>query len=164
MCAPVAIGLIGAAVSAVGAMASAQAEAQNAKYNAAVERVNKRARFREGLHESVNIKDEFDRAQGTQTALSSAAGMDPFAGSALDIFDEGQSERYREQTTNVTNYTSAAMQHENRAAQFDMQAKNAQRAGAINAMASFLGGLKGVSGSFGSSLGSSGGGWTQTYG
>lgn len=159
MCAPMALGLIGAAVSAVGTMASAQAQANNAKYNAAVERVNERARYREGLHESVNIGDKYDRVEGTQQAGTAAGGMDPFYGSAMDIFTETKEERGRAQTTNATNYTSKAISHENKAAQYDMQAKDYMRSGAIGAMATFLGGLRGAVGSgsgggFGATLGS----------
>ena len=158
-----AIGLIGAAVGAVGQLAAAQAEAQNNKYNAAVERVNERSKRREGLAEGVKIGEQYNRVEGTQQAGMAAGGVDPFFGSAMDVFEETRGDRKWDQSANWVNAESKATAHENKAAQYDMNAEAAQKAGVIGALGTFLGGLKGISSSFGSSMGSGGGGWSQTY-
>jgi hypothetical protein len=155
MCAPM-IGLLGAAVSAAGSMAAANAQAANHEYNAKVEEIAARQRRIEGFKQSEVISDEFDRLQGRQQAATAAAGIDPFSGSAADVFEETLGERERERNVNYINAESKAVQHENRANQEKFQAKSVRQQGQISAASSLLGGLSGlVKGGFGSGLGAS---------
>lgn len=155
MCGP-AIGLIGAAVSAMGSMAQANAQANAAEYNAKVEKINARSRRQEGLQEAERIGDKFDDLQGQQQAAFGKAGVDPFFGSAMAIFTDTAQARSTDQSTNFINAESAAVGHENKAKQYEYEAKSQRMAGKIGAASSFIGGLKGLGGGgFGSSLGSS---------
>jgi hypothetical protein len=87
MCGPM-IGIAGAAVSAIGTMAQANAQANAAEYNAKVEKINARSRRQEGLQQSERISDKYDDLKGKQNAAYAKAGVDPFFGSALSIFTD----------------------------------------------------------------------------
>lgn len=161
MCAPAAIGLVGAAVSAAGAMAQANAAAANAEYNAKVEKINARSRRQEGFQEAERIGDKYDTLESRQTAGYGAAGVDPFFGSALKVFGDTRQARETDQSTNFINAESRAVGHENKARQYEYEAKAQRQAGKIGAASSFLGGLKGLGGGggFGASLGSASNHW-----
>lgn len=162
------MGLVGAAVSAAGAVAQANAQAANHEYNAKVQESEARQRRREGLKEGEVISDQYDRLQGQQQALTAAAGVDPFSGSAADVFGETYGERLRERNVSNLNANSKAVAHENKARQEKFAAESARQAGKINAASSLLGGLSGVVGSgfgsgFGSGLGSGAVGIGSSY-
>lgn len=156
MCAPAAIGLVGAAVSAVGTMQSANSEAAVNEYNARVERINARSRRWEGLAASEDIAQKYDKLQGQQTAGYSAAGVDPFYGSALNIFQDTEQARGTDQSRNYLDHESKAIAHENRAKQEEFSAKQKRKAGSIGAASTLIGGLggalKGGAGGFGATL------------
>lgn len=143
MCGP-AIGLVGAAVSAVGAIAAGNAQASQAEYNARVEKINARSRRQEGYKEQEDIGQKYERVMGEQRAGYGAAGVDPSFGSALAVFGETQEDRIGDQGRAYTNAEAAATSHENKAKQYEFEAKQARQAGAINAASSFLGGLGGA--------------------
>lgn len=154
MCGP-ALGLVGAAVSAVGAVAQANAASNAANYNAAVEKINARSRRQEGYRESERINEKYDNLQGRQTAGYAAAGVDPFFGSAFSVFADTETSREIDQGTNFVNAESRAVGHENKAKQYEYEAKTQRQAGMINAASSLIGGLKGMgssAGSFGTDL------------
>lgn len=154
MCGP-ALGLVGAAVSAVGSMAAANAQAANHEYNARVEKINARSRRWEGLQESERISEKYEKLQGQQTAGLAKGGVDPFFGSALQIFTGTRFAEGTDQNTNYLNNESQAIAHENKAKQEEYQAKTTRQAGAINAASGFLSGLgkaAGSGGGFGSTL------------
>jgi hypothetical protein len=158
MCLPAAgavFGLLGSAVSAMGSMAQANAAAANAEYNAKVEKINARSRRQEGLQESERIGEKYNQLQGQQTAGYAKAGVDPFYGSALRIVQDTWESRGIDQGTNYTKAESAAVGHENKATQYEYEAKSQRQAGRIGAASSFLSGLSGAVKGFG---GSSGGG------
>jgi hypothetical protein len=157
MCGPAAaIGLIGSAVSAMGSMQQANAQAENAEYSAKVEKINARSRRWEGLAESERIAEKYNDLQGKQTAGYAKGGVDPFFGSALAIFTDTAEARGTDQATNYTNAESAAVGHENKAKQYEYEAKSQRQAGKIGAASSFLSGLggavKGGGGGFGAAL------------
>jgi hypothetical protein len=158
MCAP-ALGMVGAAVSAIGSIASANAAASNAEYNARVEKINARSRRQEGLSESERIAGKYDRVAGEQQTGYGKAGVDPFFGSALSVFGETTESRNRDQSANYTKAESAATAHENKARQYEYEAKSQRKAGMIGAATSLIGGLGGgqkagggAAGGFGSIL------------
>lgn len=141
MCLPL-IGLVGAAVSAAGAMASASAQAQQAKYNAAVERINAQTSRYKGLTEQEGIDRKYQKVAGEATSHAGAAGIDPTYGSAaLVIFGEGGFGNAMDKNASYINAESQAVAHENKAKQYDFEAKNAKTAGMFGAASSFLGGL-----------------------
>jgi hypothetical protein len=155
MCAPMAaIGLIGSVVSAAGSMAQANAAAAANEYSSTVEKINARSRRQEGLQESERIAEKYDDLKGKQRAGYAKSGIDPFYGSALAIFTDTEEARGTDQSTNYINAESKAVAHENKAKQYEYEAKAQRRAGAIGAASSFLSGLGGVAkkGGFGQPL------------
>jgi hypothetical protein len=152
MCGPM-IGIAGAAVSAIGTMAQANAQANAAEYNAKVEKINARSRRQEGLQQSERISDKYDDLKGKQNAAYAKAGVDPFFGSALAIFTDTSESEGSDQDTNYVNAESRATAHENKAKQYEYEAKTQRQAGMIGAASGMLSGLKGLGGSgFGSTL------------
>ncbi len=152
MCAPAAIGLIGAAVSAAGSIASANAQAGAANYNAQVEKINARQRRFEGHREQEQIADKYARVQGEGIAAASKGGIDPGYGSAaLVIFGDNAKNESLDKNTAYVNAESAAVAHENKAKQHEAEAKAAKQAGMFGAASSFLSGLGGAAKSMNSS-------------
>lgn len=148
-----ALGLVGAAVSAAGAMAQASAQAQSANYNAAVEKINARQKRFEGAREQEQIKAKADRVEGQAITAASKGGVDPGYGSAaLVIFGEGGKSASMDKNTAYINAESQAVAHENKAKQYEAEAKSAKTAGMIGAASSFLSGLGGAVKSGGSSF------------
>lgn len=154
MCAPMAIGLIGAAVSAAGSIAQAGAQSSAAQYNSQVERINARQRRFEGMKEQENIYGKYDRVEAEGIAAAGKSGVDANYGSAaLVIFGEGGENRAKDANAAYINAESAAVAHENKARQHDAEAKAAKQAGMFGAASSFLSGLGGAAkGGGGSSL------------
>ena len=149
-----ALGLIGSVVSAAGSMSQANAAASNAEYSATVEKINARSRRWEGLAESEKIAGKYDRLQGQQTAGFAKGGVDPFFGSALAIFQDTAEARGTDQSTNYINAESAAVSHENKAKQYEYEAKSQRQAGKIGAASSILSGLSGIAKGGGGGAGS----------
>lgn len=150
-----ALGLVGAAVSAAGAMAQASAQAQAANYNAAVEKINARQKRFEGHREQEQIKSKYDRVRGQAITTASKGGVDPGYGSAaLVIFGEGAKNESLDKNAAYINAESQAVAHENKARQHEAEAKSAKTAGMFGAASSFLSGLGGAvkSGGGGSSF------------
>lgn len=144
MCGP-AIGLIGAAVSAVGSIAQGNAQASAAQYNSQVERINARQKRFEGHKEQEQIANKYDRVEGQGIAAASKGGIDPGYGSAaLVIFGENAFNESLDKNTAYINAESAAVAHENKAKQYDAEASAAKKSGMIGAASSFLSGLGGV--------------------
>lgn len=151
MCAP-AIGLVGAVVSAAGAMAQANAQANMDKYNAQVEKINARSRRWEGYQKQEQIGREADKRRGAAIALAGKGGVDPGYGSAaLVIFREGREAEFADKSNAYLTAESAAIGHENKAKAFEASAENHRKAGMLSAASSFLGGLSGAVKGMGSS-------------
>jgi hypothetical protein len=154
MCLPL-IGLVGAAVSAAGAIASANAQAAQSQYNASVERINAQTARYKGMTDQESIGRKYGKVEGEATSHAGAAGVDPTYGSpALVIFGEGGFGKSMDQSAAYINAESQAVAHENKAKQYDFEAKNAKTAGMFGAASSFLGGLGNVvkGGGIGSTL------------
>lgn len=144
MCAP-AIGLAGAVVSAVGAMAQGQAQANMDRYNAQVEKINARSRRWEGYQKQEQIGAEAARRRGTAIALAGKGGVDPGYGSAaLVIFREGREAEFADKSNAYLTAESAAIAHENKAKAYEMSAEQHRKAGMLSAASSFLGGISGA--------------------
>lgn len=144
MCAP-AIGLIGAAVSAVGSMASASAQASTHQYNAQVARINARSERWEGASQQEDIWEKSRRTEGTAIANTAKGGVDPgFGSAALAIFGDNFETSTRDANRAYINAESRAVAQENKARQEEAQAKAAKTSGALGAASTFLGGLGGA--------------------
>lgn len=146
MCAPMmAIGLLGAAVSAAGAMSSANSQAAAADYNAQVERINARTNRQKGGAEQERIDEKYNRIEGQSIAAAAKGGVDPGYGSAaLAIFGEQYTDRDKDKGNAYVNAEGAATANENKAKDYEQQSKAHKQAGMFGAASSFLGGLGGA--------------------
>lgn len=123
-------------------MASASAQASQAKYNSAVERINAQTSRYKGQTEQESLDRKYQKIAGEATSHAGAAGVDPTFGSpALVIFGEGGFGEAMDKNAAYINAESQAVAHENKARQYDFEAKNAKTAGMFGAASSFLGGL-----------------------
>lgn len=136
------IGLIGAAVSAVGSIAAGQAAKQEADYNAQVAEINARTARQQGIHEADQIEDKYQKLRGQQRVAAAKSGLDPAVGSpALVINQETARNENLDMMTQIWNRETEAVGDENRATAFRIKGKNAQQAAAFGAAGSFLSGL-----------------------
>lgn len=154
MCGP-AIGLAGALVSGIGAIAGGNAQAGASEYNAQVERINARTQRQQGYVEQERLNQKYDKTQGTAIASAAKSGVDPGYGSAaMVIFGEGGADRSADMSMAYVNSEGKAVAHENKATSYENDAKNQRKAGMISAASSFLNGVAGAvkGGGTGSSL------------
>lgn len=150
MCFPL-LALLGTAVSAIGTIASAQAQASEANYNAKVAEVNAATQRQVAQAEANQIGEKYDRQRAEQRAAAAKGGLNIAAGSpALVIDQETERNAWLDQQSRIWSGATSATADLNKAEQFKMQAKNAKTAGAFGAGATFLSGLNGAvrSGSF----------------
>jgi hypothetical protein len=152
MCAP-AIGLVaglaGSAVSAMGAMQSANAQARSDEYNATVAKINARSERQQGYASQEQIGAKADKVQSQGIAAAAKGGVDPSYGSAaMVIFGEGAETESRDKANTYTNAEGRAIGEENKAKAYEMSAENHRKAGKIAAMGTFLGGIGGAAKSF----------------
>lgn len=144
MCAPV-LGIMGAAVQAIGAMSAAEGQASAAEYNAKVEKINARTQRQKGYVDQEKVGDKYDTVQGQALASASKGGVDPLYGSAaLIIFGENEANRSADKNTTYVNAEGQATAHENKAKAYEQEAANHRQAGSIGAAGSFLSGLSGA--------------------
>jgi hypothetical protein len=101
-------GIAGSAVSAMGAMQQADAQAKSMEYNATVAKINARTERQKGAAEQEKIGIKYDRAEGTGIANAAKGGVDPTYGSAaLTIFGTNWQDRQMDQGTAYVNAESA---------------------------------------------------------
>lgn len=144
MCGP-ALGLLGGIVSGIGSMASAEGQAASSEYNAKVEKINARSQRQAGVREQEGIEQKYQKVEGTAIANASKSGVDANYGSAaLVIFGEGGANRAADTGTAYVNAEGKATAHDNKAKQYEMDAKNQRTAGMIGAASSFLNGIGGA--------------------
>ena len=164
----VAVGLIGGVVQAIGAMQSANAEAEMNNYKAEVARRNQQLANENAVRvqQTAQVEQESLEAEnrariGAVVSAQSASGLSLGGRSALlvrksasrlarldakTLRQEGDLRSYN-MRVDAANYASEAQL-------FDMAAKNAKKAGKLNAFTSLIGSAKGFAGS--SSFGASG--------
>ena len=140
-----ALGLIGAGVSAIGQMQAAEGQAQAAEFNAKVEKINARTERQKGTVDQERIETKYQKIEGTGIANAAKSGIDPLTGSAaMVIFGEGTANRSADTSMAYVNAEGKATAHDNKAKDYEMQAKNARAAGEMSAMGSFLNGVAGA--------------------
>ena len=148
MCVPalgMVVGLAGSAVSAMGAMSAAKADADQKDYNATVAKINARLKRQEGLTKQEDIGMKADRVRGQATAAAADGNIDPGYGSAAQvIFGEGAFAEATDKNRAFLTAESGAVGDENKAKDLEAQAKATRQAGAFSAAGSFLGGLGGA--------------------
>lgn len=142
MCVP-ALAIIGTVISAVGTMASAQAQANEAKYNAQVEEINARTKRQEGQLRADMLEDDYQRQRATGRVAAAKSGVNPATGSASFVINqESYANQAADELATIWNAETTAIGHENKATGFRQQAKAYKQAGMIGAASTFLGGLQ----------------------
>lgn len=150
MCFPVALALLGTAVSAVGTIASAQAAAQQSEYNASVAEINARTARMQSAAQAEKIADEHDRIQGRNRAAAAKAGLNPASGSAaLVIEQEGGKQAWLDTVGELWRGATEGTAYDNKAAQERKNAKAQRQAGYFSAASSMLSGAGKAMGSGG---------------
>lgn len=148
MCVPaigMVAGLAGSMVSAIGASSAANAEAQQAEYNAKVAKINALQARREGVAKQEDIGLKADKLRGQSIAAAAKGGVDPNYGSAAHvIFGEGGFAEATDKSRAYIAAESQAVGDENRAKDLEAQAAAKRKAGSIAAAGSFLSGLGGA--------------------
>lgn len=156
MCAPalgMVAGLAGSAVSAMGAMSQANAQAQQDEYNATVAKINARSERQQGYAQQEQLGAKYDKMRGEAVAAASKGGVDPSYGSAaLIIFGENAQMEAMDKGNTYTNAEGKAIGEENKAKAYEMSAQGHRQGGKLAAMGTFLGG---IGSAFKSSSGSS---------
>src|SRR5689334_21046367 len=115
MCIPIlgaVFGMLGSVMSAAGSAQAANAQAEQAEYNAQVERINARSRMQESITEGDRVSSKHDTEISKQRAGFAKAGVNPYSGSALKIFEESADTQYMDVSTTEHNKISAATGHE----------------------------------------------------
>lgn len=154
MCAPAALGIVGAvaslagsAVAAKGQQQQAEAQANQLEYNAVVEKINARTRRQEGFVAQEDIGLKAARRMGEQVAAAGASGVDPYYGSAASvIFEEGAFAESVDKGKAYIEAESKATAHINKARDLEAQAKAVRQSGKTAATGTFLSGLGGAIG------------------
>jgi hypothetical protein len=138
------IGLLSAGLSAAGSMASANAQAQQAEYNAAVARINRDTARLQGSSEADRLAQKYRGIEGQQVAAygrDGRGGVLPTSGSAALVRGETGRNAWLDESTAIWNRETEAIGFDNKAKDLEAQAKAARQAGAIGAAGSFLTGL-----------------------
>lgn len=137
MCAP----MIGAAVSAIGSLASGMAQASMSKYNAKVAKLNADAAVREGMAQAGATRDEFATVQGQQRAGLAKAGVDVNSGTAAILQTETVRREEHAAATDIWRGRSEQTKYLNQETLLKAEAK-AQKTGAIiGAFSNLIGGI-----------------------
>lgn len=141
--------MLGAVVNAVGTLAGAAAQQQQAEYNAQVAKINAETARQQGQYEADRINDKYQRQQATARVQALKSGVDPGYGSASIIIDQETARNsWLDQMTSVWNRETQATGFDNKAKEYKMQANNAMIGGAFGAAGSLLGGVGKAMGGF----------------
>ena len=139
-------GLMGSAVSAMGAQAQANASANQQEYNATVAKINARTARQQGVAQTETIYRKYDKQGGQMTAALAKAGVNPGTGSAALVLAENDRNSWLDANNAIWNRETEAIGNENKARDLEAQAKSTRKAGGIAAAGSFLSGLTKVTG------------------
>jgi hypothetical protein len=148
----------GTLLSGAGQIASSNAEAKAAKYNADVQRQNAQLADRQarnvleaGTREEQKQKAQTSQLMAKQQAAQAANGVDVTFGTPLDLMvdtaKQGAIDALTIRTTAYRNYDDTrnqAVSYRNQASLYDAQAKNSRAAGILGALGTTVSGLGGA--------------------
>lgn len=140
-----ALGILGGVVSAVGSLASASAQANAAKFNAAVARDNRLAVLDQTSAEVEDKRKKNRQLLGAMRAAYGANGLE-MSGSPLDVVSDTTAEMEYDVAKMRYVGKMKAVGYANQAKLFDMEAKSAKTAGFIGAASGLLGAFQGMGG------------------
>jgi len=130
-------------LSAVGMVASAQAQSNAANYNAQVQQINAQVSSEQGAAQAAQKARESRQRQAAGQAAVMQGGFE-LAGSPLDVLDQAQAQGNLTYLTSVYDGQVKATGYQNNATLYRSQADSAPTAGFIGAGGKLLGGLSDV--------------------
>lgn len=130
--------IVGAAMSAVGAVRQAQAQAGAARYNAQVAEQNASIAMAQGTAASEQQQRDSARKMGAAIASYGASGVDVSSGSPADVLADSARQSALDNATIKYNARLRAMGFTEQAALDRSGADNSESAGYINATSSLL--------------------------
>lgn len=137
----VASALIGAGMSAYGMQVQSSAQADAAKYNAAVNRNNAQSAMDQANFDANQIRDKNRRVLAQQRNAFAANGVVPDSGSAADVQRDSAQQGEMQALMAIYTGRTSANSFEARANLNQMEASNDQTAGMIGTGSSIIGGL-----------------------
>jgi len=140
--------VIGGVISAMGAQQQAEAEAQAAEYQAAIERNRATAAAYEGVARAEVRADQGEEKLASQRAAYAASGV-TFEGTPLTVFGETAADVGMDVRSEQYAGRINAQAHQDQANLLELKAKNSRKAGQIAAMSGIIGGISGVGKAFG---------------
>lgn len=144
------VGLVGAAISAVGAYQKGQAEKGAALYNAEIAKQNSAIALQQG-DAAVQAQDRDARRRlGSMVALYGASGAQGNTGSPLDVLADSSRMAELDKLTTQYNYQLKSQGFDNTADLDRASAKNASTSSYLNAASALVGGASGYMGMSGS--------------
>lgn len=135
------LGIVGGAISALGAIQQGNAQAASAEYNAKVAKRNKSAVLAQTEAEIEDKKTENRRQLGSIRAAYGASGL-MLDGSPLDVLEDTAVEQAYDVSKIRYQGAMKAEGYSEQAALFKLEAKSAKTAGWIGAGSAIIGGLQ----------------------
>lgn len=145
MCEPLTIaagvlGLAGMGMSAYGAIQEGNAESKANKYNAMIMRQQAEDAKARGLEEQVSAARKNKQLLGQQRAMMAANGVDMSSYTPMEMFTQTAEFGEMDRQTIIDNTNREVWGYNTQASLYDRAAKQAKKAGKINAMSTILGG------------------------
>lgn len=134
------IAILATAAAATGTVMSAQAQSDAAKYNAAVAKNQAETAAQQAAFDAQQIRDKNRRILGAQRAAFAASGVDPDAGTPVDIRADSANQGELEALTAIYTGRSGANSALARAKLENFTARSAMTSGYIQAGSSLLSG------------------------
>lgn len=134
----VAIPWIAAAIAAVGAVRSAQAQHDSAAYNATVAQQNAFSAEQQANAADQMLKRQQEQRMGAAVAEYGASGVDLSSGSASDVLGESARNATLDRLTQKYNYRMKALGYRDEASLDQSNASYASSAGYLNAASAAL--------------------------
>lgn len=133
-------GLMGSAVSAMGAQAQANSSAAQMDYNSQVAKINARTARQQGVAQTETIYRKYDKQGGQMTAALAKAGVNPGTGSAALVLAENDRNSWLDANNAIWNRETEAIGNENKARDLEAQAENTRSAGKGSFLTALVGG------------------------
>lgn len=133
------LGVIAAAASATGTVMASNAQVKAADYNSEVAKKNAEAAAQQAAFDAQQIRDKNKRVLAAQRAAYSASGIDPDAGTALDVRADSAAQGEMDALVSIYTGASSANSMTARARLGQMEAKGARNAAHVSAHGTMLG-------------------------
>ena len=134
-------GVVGTAVSALGAIQAGNAQNEAAQYNAKIADNNATAERERAAYDAGLIKDERRRVIGSQRAAMAANGLEISTGSPVAVLGDTTGQSEMDVLARLYGGESAATAYGNDATRMRIEGKAAKQAGMIGAGTTLLTGL-----------------------